>query len=314
MRNSGIKSPAQDEAEENLKMSTNRFALGKREREVDRNQASEDITKRLKPNTKFNHHTSQKGDAVLQRNKTNTAPEPRLMCGTSHSLPPEVQALHTKYDCSTMSIISSSKIEQKVRNLLLRIGKLTSDETKAKPGVVILHAKAKVASKMVSMVEIAKQAIENEKGTWWQYSKLDGEVGELKRKQGRRVGGGKALSEREKEHSGPRTTASSVRVFSEDTGMADISTDGQNEEEAVSEDDETDEVFETMDHHNPADSDKLSTRVKRNTPVMTVYFARIPIPGLKRLYGYVRYLPVHTSIADGLKQRTNKCLNPRALN
>ena len=91
----------------------------------------------------------------------------------SYRLPAELAHLQKEFTFTTMSILSSSKIEQKVRNLLLRtrIPDVTGDETK--PGVVVLNAKGLSISKMVSVVEIAKRAIKAEGTKWFQVSCIE---------------------------------------------------------------------------------------------------------------------------------------------
>ncbi|KAL9598557.1 MAG: hypothetical protein Q9179_003869 [Wetmoreana sp. 5 TL-2023] len=85
-----------------------------------------------------------------------------------------------------MSIISSSKINQKVTNLLARVERSVTASASVKPGVVIVEAKAAAASKMVSVVEIAKADIAKRGGTWYQYSRLRSELLPLKEKQKKR--------------------------------------------------------------------------------------------------------------------------------
>ena len=96
-------------------------------------------------------------------------------------LPMPLRQLQNHYSISTMSIISSSKINVKVRTLRRNVEKPNPDNTSSKPPAVILHAKADVASKMATIVEIAKKAIENEGGKWWQYSTVFGQLEQAKK-------------------------------------------------------------------------------------------------------------------------------------
>ena len=214
---------------------------------------------------------------------------PEFAPGTSaRELPPEVRHLSTKYDFTTMSILSSAKIGDKVGKLLLRVENFSFADPKSKPGVVVLRAKSDVASKMVSIVEIARQDIERGKGKWWQYSKLDGQIAELKVKSAKRKDGGRTLSEWQKERAGREFQG--VEEAEDETGRA--STEVEHNDQLVDGDEEMEDAFETMANLKEADQEtKLSkngsgTKI-RAIPVMTIYFARVPVPGLKELYGYV---------------------------
>lgn len=195
----------------------------------------------------------------------------------------DVQHLAQKYNFSTMSIISSSKIESRVRKLLQHVSHFSFVDTKNKPGVVILHAKASVAGKMCSIVEIAKKAVIEEKGKWWQYSKLHGELMDLKPKPVKRSGGGKTLSEWSGEQAENRN-GNAIGAGGEEDLPMDHLKDGHD-----SEDDEMDEAFEHMAKAGTQGLEIMPPEhggnKVRNTPIMTIYFARVPVPGLKELYG-----------------------------
>lgn len=81
-----------------------------------------------------------------------------------------------------VSIISSSKMSQKIRLLLDSMVQPQqqpssgSKKTKVKPAVIALHANADVASKLISIVELAKRQIEKDEGKWYQYSTVDGRL------------------------------------------------------------------------------------------------------------------------------------------
>ncbi|KAL9611633.1 MAG: hypothetical protein Q9167_003748 [Letrouitia subvulpina] len=80
--------------------------------------------------------------------------------------------LQARYDVATISIISSSSINTKIRSLLFHLEQCGTSKPSSQQRVAILRAKAKVASKLVTIVEIAKKAIESNKGEWWQYSNV----------------------------------------------------------------------------------------------------------------------------------------------
>lgn len=200
---------------------------------------------------------------------------------------PEVHHLASKYDFFPTSILSSAKIEQKVKNLLERVGHFSFADPKAKPGVVILHAKAPVVSKLASIVEIAKGVIEKERGKWWQYSKLEGQLAELKKKPVKRAEGGKTLTEWDKEQTGNGPVEAKM-----DVQMSNVVQEGQREKEIadLDEDRGSDEGFERMATPKPGittttTQDHEASMKVRNIPVVTIYFARVPVPGLKELYG-----------------------------
>lgn len=202
----------------------------------------------------------------------------------AQTLPLEIAHLQSNYKFTTMSILSSAKIQQKVRNLLLRVEQFSFADPKAKPGIVILHAKSEVTSKMVSIIHIARQTIEKEKGKWWQYSKLDGQLAETKVERTKRADDAKTFSDWSKENHYDGAEAECT------TGRA--SRECQDGQELIDEDDDMVDAFETMDH--PQKRSAGVTNVQgssgkqvRMRPVMTVYFARVPVPGLKELYGYV---------------------------
>ncbi|MCJ1255581.1 hypothetical protein MMC24_003398 [Lignoscripta atroalba] len=199
-------------------------------------------------------------------------------------LPSEIQHLQSKYDFITMSIISSSKIEQKVRNLLLHLEKFSITDTISKPGVVILHAKSSVASKLVSIVEIAKKNVEKDGGKWWQYSRLHGQITELKRKSSKQKKGGKTLLEweQQQEHSGKVGEHASVL----DDRVADSGKGGGD----VPPEEEEETAFETMGQRTPSQQNAPSAGIEarnkiRAVPVMSIYMSRVPITELKALYG-----------------------------
>ncbi|KAI4212512.1 MAG: hypothetical protein LQ351_004764 [Letrouitia transgressa] len=86
--------------------------------------------------------------------------------------PSQLFDLQASYNVTTISIISSSSINAKIRNLLFHFEQCSAPEKSSQQRVVVLRAKAKVASKLVTVVEIAKKEIECSKGRWWQYSNV----------------------------------------------------------------------------------------------------------------------------------------------
>ena len=268
-----------------------RFLMGSKHdlpEDADEATASDRSKKRRKPNGNIgldNHDpvSSATPDATKIR---------RVGCSelvpTAQDLPPEVRHLSSKYDFTTMSIISSAKINDKVRKLLLRVEEFNFADPKSKPGVVMLHAKSDVASKMVSIIGIARQTIEHNKGKWWQYSKLDGQIVEMKPKAVKRMGDGKTISEWQRERGGQQSQG--IEEAEAETGRA--SEGVEHNQVVVDVDEGMEDAFESMVGSKEVDQGaklfgKEDGRKIRATPVMTIYFARVPVPGLKELYGYV---------------------------
>ena len=257
-------------------------------RDADEATASDRSKKRRKPNSNIgldsHDPTSSAPPDATKMENIGCSKLPQI----AHDLPPEVRHLSSKYDFTTMSIISSAKINDKVKKLLLRVEEFNFADPNPKPGIVVLHAKSDVASKMVSIIGIARQTIEHNKGKWWQYSKLDGQIVEMKPEVVKRMGNGKTISEWQREREGQESQG--VEEVEAETGRT--SEEVQHNPVVVDVDEGMEDAFETMVGSKEADqsaklSGKEDGRKIRATPVMTIYFARVPVPGLKELYGYV---------------------------
>jgi len=274
---------------DSLSHSEGRLPNNKRLRDDDGQSVAHSPDKRAKLNGNpgLDHHSNTNSTEILSSTTGNSKSYPKVSSEAQRILPAEVQHLGENYEFSTMSIISSSKIESRVRNLLEKTGNFTFANTKAKPGVVILRANVKVASRMCSIVEIAKKIIKDEKGKWWQYTKLHGELLGLKPKQAKRAGGGRTLAEWGDEQNRNGGTETKAANETEDTSME------RQEDEGIvdkDEDEDMEEDFEMMTNPKERDHGALTTgsgveKKVRNTPVMTIFFSRVPIPGLKEIYG-----------------------------
>ena len=197
----------------------------------------------------------------------------------------EIQHLIPQYNFLPMSILSSSKLESKISTLLKHVNHFDFADVNLKPGIAVLSAKAGVASKLCSIVEIAKDAIAQEKGTWWQYSKIHGQMIPFKTKPPKRTGGGKTVAEWEQEQARSRDEAAAER----DRGD-EIAKQGHDRKTIDDEDVEMDDAFENMKPPKkssfwPSEQEDEPSIKVRDTPVMTIYFARVPVPGLKEIYG-----------------------------
>lgn len=245
--------------------------------------ASDRSKKRRKhnANTGLHHHDSPLFDIPVDTTVGNIQTYEDT---STQTLPHEVRHLSTKYNFTTMSILSSAKISDRVEKLLLQVKNFNFADPNSKPGVVVLHAKSEVASKMVSIVEIARQGIERDKGKWWQYSKVDAEIAQLMAKPVKRRDAGRTLSEWQEEQS--KVGFQGAAAVGGSTGRA--SEVVEHDHEVVDRDEEMEDAFESMvfpkevDHGAKRTGD---TKKIRATPVMTIYLARVPVPGLKELYG-----------------------------
>lgn len=287
-----IEMPAPDVTEGNLNQPIEHLASSKRLRAIGDDGSASRLSKRSKANGNNGpSYPSHDPVGVLsEQDSARTVPGQDLNStdnGNPQAIPAEVQHLRNKFDLTTMSVLSSAKIEQKVRNLLDRVSRFCFADVKAKPGLVVLHAKAKTACKMVSIVQIAKQEIEKDKGRWYQYSKLHGEITESKIKETKLKGGGKTLAEWSKQKSGTGT----VTKAGEETFVGVV--EGQKDNVIVGDqDEEMEDAFETMALPNGGLNSTEERMKIRTISVMTIYFARVPVPGLKELYGYDRLLNV----------------------
>lgn len=134
------------------------------------------------------------------------------------------------------------------------LGAYPVDKTKReKEKIVVLQAKAKVASKMVSVVEICKREIGKEGGKWFQYNAVGEARGEIKGIEG--VGKGVDKGE---------------------------GGDGEVAEKTLESEGE-DESFETM--KTPFERAIEGKPKIRAVPVMMVYLSRIRIDSLRKAHG-----------------------------
>ena len=226
---------------------------------------------------------SQKTTGGLPKNAAISTKEDFTASRDTQVLPPEFQQLQSSFEFTKMSINSWSKMEKSVRKLLLSLEKFSFADLNSKPGVVVLSAKASVATKMVSIVEIAKRVIDKDHGKWYQYSKIQEDVVPLKQKPMKRNDGGKTVSEWQAEQKRPREDSSEGATVHEveETKL------GGNENE------EDEDAFETLGsaglHKPKTTTEEHEARRKiRAVPVMTIYMSRVAVPGLKNIFGCVK--------------------------
>ncbi|MCJ1324501.1 hypothetical protein MMC10_001163 [Thelotrema lepadinum] len=201
-------------------------------------------------------------------------------------LPPHLFFLKEKYSFATMSISTSSKIEQKVRVLIAHLSRFNFLDREVKPGVVALHARSNAASKLISVVEIAKRDIEAQpkSGKWYQYSRVSAELKEIPRnmptkiKKGQ-VSGESAAGKTLKDWNGGKERESCTEKSSAGGNPLAI---GAAEHKSEDEDDQ----FETMADPKAVSKSEDSAKL-RNVPVLTIYMARVPVPELKAEFRHV---------------------------
>ena len=195
---------------------------------------------------------------------------------TTYRLPSEFEHLQSEFNFTTMSILSSSKIEQKVRNVILRTKISGTVDGGTKADVVVLCAKGGSIAKLVSVVEIAKRAIAAERGKWYEYTSLNGEITNMKDRKPKKKEGGKTLREWEKEN------AQTGQGSSE--GQQDVI----NSEDPlrVTYKDDEEAAFQTMGRQEIMAYDKNPKKI-RLLPQMTTYIAQVPVPDLKVYFGFV---------------------------
>ncbi|TVY23742.1 hypothetical protein LHYA1_G006715 [Lachnellula hyalina] len=169
--------------------------------------------------------------------------------------------LASTHDVLRMSIISSTQMEKKVTAILKYL------DTPEKAAVVMLHSKAKVASKLISIVEIAKREIAAGGGKWFQYNVVEGVLEEKS----------------EGEHG-------------EDEGGVKI---GEVDNIDVEDEEEEEESFETM--KTPFERAIEGKPKVRAVPGMTTYLSRVRIDRLGKKYGE-QTNGLETDLADRSKK------------
>ena len=168
-----------------------------------------------------------------------------------------VSDLETRHEVTTMSILSSAHVQQKVTRVLEKLATFPHVPP-AKPSVVTLHSKASVASKMITVAEIAKREIAKQGGKWFQYCKVE------------------SIMEQKKEGQNEAKMKVMKATKDEENSMDVPEADEPESEEET-------EAFETM--KTPFERAIEGRPKLRAVPVMTLYLARIRIDSLRKLYG-----------------------------
>lgn len=179
--------------------------------------------------------------------------------------------LSETHTITRLSIQSNTQISAKATNVISKLSpseNSTTDPSTSKPPLIILRAQSRWASKLISIVEIAKRNLESPPSTTsggdsssgikvFQYSSLSTEIVEFERKPKPKglVGGAQLLPE------------------------------GEGEEE-----DDDEGAFQTMGASSAATAasgEDGGGLKKRAMPFLTVYLAGKPVKALKSEFGWV---------------------------
>lgn len=162
-----------------------------------------------------------------------------------------LQELKGKYSIATTTVIASSKINKKVTQVLSHLGRVDLFSQSSVPGVMMVHARANDANKMVTVMEIAKRHMNQAGHPWYQYNRVY-EVAD-----------------------GRDSRASPNGRGADQTVIENTVLEG----EAVDEDDEEDAfepvetAFERAVREKPAEESK--------TTYMSIFLSRVPMPELE---------------------------------
>ena len=90
----------------------------------------------------------------------------------------DLKSLAELYDIIHLNVISSTRVSGRTAAIIAKLGRGSSSE---KPCILILKAKARVAVKLVSIVEIAKRDLAANNIDCFQYNALNSEMIEIDR-------------------------------------------------------------------------------------------------------------------------------------
>lgn len=207
--------------------------------------------------------TSSTDPQTTSRKQRRVGPAPSIVPQTLPVQPHKelLEELRGRYEVATASVISSSKIGKKVTAVLAHLGHVDLFSPDSRPGVMMLHARAGDASKMVTVMELAKRRMGEAGIVWYQYNCVYEIAGPQ---------GGAASS------SGG---GAGSQIIVEDTVMGGA-VYGQEEEEQDDGEEGDDDDFEQVDTHL-----ELATRdkpaVEPKSTYMSVFLSRVSIPELQ---------------------------------
>jgi ribosome-associated translation inhibitor RaiA len=198
-----------------------------------------------------NASTVNPEESSISQNKESQTAKPSNTL--SSSAPPIYGDIVFTHDITQISILTSSKIEKRVTSVLEKLAQYPV-KPPSKPVVVFLHSKAAAASKLITIVEIAKREIAAKGGKWFQYNALSQIMEEMSR-------------DVKKGHRKSREPKDSL-----DVNGSEKSEDGEEEDS-----------FEVM--KTPFERAVEGTPKIRAIPVMATYLSRIRIESLRKKYG-----------------------------
>ncbi|KAI0431190.1 hypothetical protein F5Y09DRAFT_201667 [Xylaria sp. FL1042] len=189
-----------------------------------------------------------------------------------------LSAVDARYEVELQSVISSSKIRQRVTTMLRHLAapptkpsvEQESNTTTSKSKIALLRAKAPEIRKLISIAEIAKREIEKERPA------SDGAVGETGQEDGRGrwyqyIALGEELEQKERDEG---------NTVIEETVLGGPDTDARDDEREEDDDDNEFEVMKT-----PFERAIQDKALVRAVPVMSLFLSRSPVEELKKRYG-----------------------------
>lgn len=192
---------------------------------------------------------------------TETNPNKRQRVGSSNATIPTtlpmqpheelLQELKGKYSIATTSVIASSKINKKVTQVLSHLGHVDLFSQSSVPGVMMVHARANDANKMVTVMEIAKRQMNEAGQPWYQYNRVY------------EVADGRGAK------TNPTGRGADQTVV-ENTVLEGGDEDEEDEEDAF---EPVETAFERAIREKPAEESK--------TTYMSIFLSRVPMPELQ---------------------------------
>lgn len=203
-------------------------------------------------------------------------------------LPEQLDHLHANYSFSSIEIGGYSRYDQAVQAVARLVGRFNVTDMHMKPTIVVLTSMATFAGRLIAIVEGAKARIAVDKDQWFQYNEMHGVIVPKKSKIEKRIGGGQMLRGWDEEQKSK-------------TKAKEVAKDGDGEAMDVDED-----VFQTMARRKSVDFQAVlesENNKIRHTPVITIFLARLRVPELATLYGYVDFFAstFRTVAADNLR-------------
>jgi hypothetical protein len=178
-----------------------------------------------------------------------------------HISPSLMKSLVITYEVTSMNIISSSKIQSKVRAIIEKLGSF-SFVAATKPNIVLLHAKGAVSSKLITIIEITKREVAKAGGKWYQYNVLGQILAPQETKSATMKGTGFTLGSKP------------------DAGTNAMEVDDKEHSQTI---DEEESVFETM--KTPLERAIEGKPKVHAIPVFLIFLSRVRNNALKGAYG-----------------------------